>query len=147
MKNNKPKPLDWSAQLVMLRGMTRRFNILHEAQSLQLRLWPFVVDPSLDKTEAHVDIEGKMVNFIWIGSKKKIDAKYQYRLKTLDSNVKFLLGEDWSMSVVRDGVTIFPLDTNNGTRNHRSRIRKPRVNKNRRPRTNKKRKSVNRKKK
>jgi hypothetical protein len=145
MTDNKPKPLDWSAQLVLLRGLTQRFGSLHSAQVLQLRLWPFVVDSSLDKTEAHVDIEGKFVNFIWIGSKKKIDAKYQYRLKTLDSNVKFLLGEDWSMSVVCDGVTIFPLDTNNGTRNNRSRSGKPRVNKNRKTRTKKSR--ANRKKK
>jgi hypothetical protein len=145
MTDKKQKPLDWSAQLVLLRGLTQRFNSLHEAQSLQLKLWPFVVDNTLDKTEAHVDIEGKFVNFIWIGSKKKIDAKYQYRLKTLDSNVKFLLGEDWSMSVIRDGVTIFPLDTNNGTRNHRSRSSKPRVNKNKKPRAKKPR--TNRKKK
>jgi hypothetical protein len=104
---SKSKSLDWTAQLVMLRDMTRHFGTIHEAQVLQLRGWPFTVDPSLEKSEARVDIEGKKVEFVWTGSTMKIDKKYQFRLKTLGSNVKFLLGDDWEITVNSNGVTIF----------------------------------------
>ena len=104
--------LDWTAQLVMLRGMTQKLGVLHEAQALQLRLWPYTVDPSLDKSEAKVDLEAKVITFVWNGSTLKIDKKYKERLQTLSDNVKFLLGEGWLIEVVLDGITIFVSDTN-----------------------------------
>jgi hypothetical protein len=107
------KPLDWTAQLVMLREMTKRFGSLHEAQSLQLKLWPFTVDSTIANSQAKVDIEGKTVEFNWIGSKMKVDKKYQERLNALNSNVKFLLGEEWVMVVKSDGTPIFPIEIQN----------------------------------
>ena len=109
---SKPGPLDWAAQLAMLRGMTQRFGSIHEAQALQLKLWPFTVDNTLENSNAAVDFENKQVDFEWLGSAMKIDKKYQERLETLKCNVKFLLGDDWSMTVSSSGTAIFPLDTN-----------------------------------
>jgi len=113
MKKTDAKPLDWTAQLVMLRGMTERFQSLHEAQKLQLQLWPFVVDTSLANTKANVDMEAKTVQFVWTGSSMKIGPKYNQRLKVLDDSVKFLLGNDWTVTVWRDGTLIYPVDTKN----------------------------------
>ena len=123
MKESKPqsKDLDYTAQLVMLKDMTRRFGTLHEAQVLQLRLWPFTVNATLDNANAKVDIEGKRVEYVWTGSKMDLDKKYQFRLNTLNDNVKFLLGNDWSMTVICDGTTIFPLDTKNHAKRNRKR--------------------------
>jgi hypothetical protein len=121
---SKPEPLDWTAQLVMLREMTKRFGSIHEAQALQLKLWPFTVDNTLENSNAAVDFENKHVSFEWLGSTMKIDKKYQERLETLECNVKFLLGDDWSMSVIEDGTAIFPLsDTKNHAKRKTKRIR------------------------
>jgi hypothetical protein len=137
MKESKPqsKDLDYTAQLVMLKDMTRRFGTLHSAQVLQLRLWPFTVDTTLDNANAKVDIEGKRVEYVWTGSKMDLDKKYQFRLNTLNDNVKFLLGNDWSMTVVCDGTTIFPLDTKNVKSSNRSgnSAKRKRLNGNRKP--------------
>ena len=120
-KNN----LDWTSQLVLLRGLFQRFGVLHEAQVLQLRLWPFAVDPSLNKSEAKVDMEARVVTFLWTGSTFNIDKKYQSRLKTLSDNVKFLLGEVWSIEVILEGITIFSTpDTNVSKPSNRSANRK-----------------------
>ena len=116
-----PKPLDWTAQLVLLRGLTKRFGSIHEAQALQLKLWPFTVDNTLENSNAAVDFENKQVDFEWLGSTMKIDKKYQERLETLKCNVKFLLGDDWSITVTSSGTAIFPLDTNNVKPSNRSR--------------------------
>ena|ERR1039457_1535063 len=121
---SKPGPLDWAAQLAMLRGMTQRFGSIHEAQALQLKLWPFTVDNTLENSNAAVDFENKQVDFEWLGSAMKIDKKYQERLETLKCNVKFLLGDDWSMTVSSSGTAIFPLsDTKNHAKRKTKRIR------------------------
>ena len=120
---SKPGPLDWAAQLAMLRGMTQRFGSIHEAQALQLKLWPFTVDNTLENSNAAVDFENKQVDFEWLGSSMKIDKRYQERLETLECNVKFLLGDDWSMTVSSSGTAIFPLDTKNHAKRKTKRIR------------------------
>jgi hypothetical protein len=119
------KPLDVTAQLVMLRDITRRFGAVHDAQALQIRAWPFVVDPSLKKSECAVDVENKTAAFAWEGSSLKMDFKYKARLKQLDINMKFLFGDNWRISVKLDGASIFPLKDTNVKSSGRSRSRKP----------------------
>lgn len=128
MADFKPKPLDWTAQLVMLRGMTERFGSIHEAQALQLKLWPFTVDPMLVNTKAEIDMEGKRIDFYWVSSyiRSSIDKKYKKRLKELESNVKFLLGADWTMTVHLNQTLIFPIDTKNGKARRQLRRRRRR---------------------
>jgi hypothetical protein len=104
--------LDWTSQLVMLRDLTARFGGVHEAQVLQLKLWPHCVDTTITKNKFIVDTEGKTVVFEWLGSTKKIDKDYKNKLKVLDEGVKFLFGNDWSITVQSDGAIIYPLDTN-----------------------------------
>jgi hypothetical protein len=132
--------LDWTAQLVLLRGMTQKLGVIHEAQALQIRLWPYTVDPSLEKSEAKVDMEANRVEFVWTGSTFDIDKKYRKRLETLSDNVKFLLGEEWKISVTRDEELIFVSDTNVKQPSSRSRSRKPKRSPKKPKRANKKRK-------
>jgi hypothetical protein len=133
--------LDWTAQLVLLRGMTQKLGVIHEAQALQIRLWPYTVDPSLEKSEAKVDMEANRVEFVWTGSALSMDKKYQKRLETLSDNVKFLLGEEWKISVTRDEELIFPNGYKNVEPANRSRNRKPkRVNRKPKRKPSKKRK-------
>ena len=102
--------LDWSGQLLALKDMTKRFNCLHEGQALQFRLMPFAVDPSLDKSEAAIDFETKVVTFTWTGSALDYDSKdYRTRLLGLEEHVRFMLGDEWNVDVISDGLKILPL--------------------------------------
>jgi hypothetical protein len=113
------KDLTFTQQLVLLKDLTERFQALHEAQKMQLQLWPFTVDPTIERSMAEVDFDSKTVTFYWMNSKKKIDKKYQERLNALGRNIKdVLLGSSWNTIVILDNKTIYnSVDTNvKGTR-------------------------------
>lgn len=110
--------LDYTAQLVMLREMTKRFKIIHEAQSLQLQLWPYLVDNTLDgikegelvspAVRVAINIEDKKIEYTWSGSKlDPFASDYRARLDVLLRDIGFLLGGGWTVDVVLDGNTIF----------------------------------------
>lgn len=107
-------------QLIVLRDLTKRTSGIHEAQVLQLRLWPFAVDPTLEKAEAHVGPEEDppLVRYVWTGSKLTVDKPYCDRVLELVRCVKFILGNNWSVEVQKDGEVIF----GNGVLNVDSRI-------------------------
>jgi len=126
--------LNWTEQLVVLRDLTRRFETLHEAQVLQLKLWPYTVDPTIQSNQAGVDFEAKKVIFNWTGSKmKSYDKRYRKRLQELANNIKFLLGEDWCIEVYSEvgsnKILIFPLaqDTKNVKRSRNRRNSQKRI--------------------
>ncbi len=105
--------LDHSQQLALLRGLTKRTGAIHEAQVMQLRLWPFAVDPQLDRAEADVDVEGKQVLYRWENSDAPRnfapDKKYAERLTKLEDSIKFMFGASWKVTVALNGNSIFPL--------------------------------------
>lgn len=49
-------------QLALLKSMTVRTGAIHEAQVLQLKMWPLLI-PDVNKAEASVDTERKMVTY------------------------------------------------------------------------------------
>jgi hypothetical protein len=92
----------------MLREMTERTGCLHEAQVLQIRLWPFAVDPSLDTTHADVDLEKRSLTYHWEAKNAStVDKNYRHRLNELSKSVDLLLGPSWAMDVRLNGVSIF----------------------------------------
>lgn len=99
-------PLDqtFAEQLVVLRGMTERTGALHEAQVLQLKMWPPIFLGSKGHTFSW-DFESKRMTFDiqlpW--HKKKVNAR---GLNALADAVRFLLGDDWTVVVRRDGVKL-----------------------------------------
>jgi len=54
---------EFGEQLMLLRGMTERTDILHEAQILQLRMWPIVLFDHARKAEIQVNFEKKEIDF------------------------------------------------------------------------------------
>lgn len=127
---------DFSAQLVVLRAVTERTGIINEAQALQLRCWPFCVDPLLDKADATITTNedgslSKLLVYDWTGKGAKIDRHYKFRLKKLDEAIRFLLGKDWKLKVNLNGKVIYVT-----TRTGKS-SRKPKRKTKRRPRTSK----------
>lgn len=43
-------------QLESLAALTKKTGAIHEAQALNLRLWPFSVDPELDRSQVQIDL-------------------------------------------------------------------------------------------
>ena len=121
----------------MLRDMTERLGILHEAQLLQLRLMPLAVDPGLTKSEAAVDIEGKSITYTWERPAWKPDKGYQTRLRALADAVELYFGPAWHLKIIQNGeVLTIPHKTTKQSSPKRKRVRrtKPRQNKPRRSR-------------
>ena len=114
--------MDWTSQLILLRDLTNRTGAVHEAQVLQLKLWPFTIDGNLKKTVSSVDIDNKTVRFDWIGCTLKT-AKDIAKVSKLDEAVKFLFGKDWKIIVFADNLLIYPNKVLNARkkRNNRSR--------------------------
>ena len=111
------KTLTATEQLVLLRDMTERLGVVHEAQALQLRLCPYAVDPSLESSVAEVNLDEKKVFFRWGSPQRGVtsqgfDAAYKKRLKALDQHIRFMFGESWTVVVTMNGSSIFPLKSN-----------------------------------
>jgi hypothetical protein len=109
--DKKEGPGDYTTQLLRLRSLTGHLGALHEAQVLQLRLWPFAVDPLLlDKgVKAQIDINGKKIRYTWKAkrsTKWKPDKAYLGRVKVLQEAIKTMLGEDWSFTINLNGKPI-----------------------------------------
>jgi hypothetical protein len=105
-------PGDYTTQLLKLRALTGTLGALHEAQVLQIRLWPFAVDPLIldNGVEAKIDINGKKISYLWKAKRPvnwKPDKSYQLRLRALKEAIETMLGEDWSFSIKMNGKPIF----------------------------------------
>jgi hypothetical protein len=117
-QDSKKEQADFTTQLLKLRVLTERFGVIHQAQRLNLQLWPFTIDPELEKSEAHVDIENHSVNFLWIANHSKgwvPDEAYRFRLQELGKSIALMLGNTWTFTIKVNGVAIFPV-VNNGNR-------------------------------
>lgn len=108
------KELTYEQQLQYLKGVTTRTGGLHEAQVLQLKLWPYTVDPEISDTKAEVDVAHKAIDYHWVllsrPRKWSPDKRYTGRLEALVSSVKWMLGDTWKVQVFMNGERIFPLN-------------------------------------
>jgi hypothetical protein len=116
-------------QLLLLKDFTKKTGVIHEAQAMQLRLWPFTIDPTIDSAEAEVDFETKKVTYQWVDSDKpegwKPDARYKRRLEALDKSIKeILLGHAWKMEVQMNGSSIFSSGDIRSARKQRSKSKR-----------------------
>ena len=116
------------AQLMMLKEAIGSACYLHEAQANQLRGWPFhidelikhgKVDPETNKivgsgVDLSPDFDKKQIVYHWNTTRPKSwspDATYILGILRLEKNIKWLLGEAWTVVVSVDGKPIFPVDT------------------------------------
>lgn len=83
-------------QLLLLRETTKTFGVLHEAQALQLRLWPHAVDPKLITAKAEISIDSNIIYWEWESKSKRIS---KHRLEALDRSVKLMLGDEWVIKI------------------------------------------------
>jgi hypothetical protein len=115
MDQSEIKVDDYTTQLLRLRALTGTLGALHEGQAMQLRLWPFTIDPELIKAEAHVDIENRKIVYIWKANHKKNfkpDKQYRFRLQELAKSIHLMLGETWTFTIKLNGTRIFPMGVN-----------------------------------
>lgn len=120
------RKFDPTGQLYMLKGMTAKLGGLHEAQALQLRLWPFAVDPEINKNRVEVNIEekGQQGEMVQPGivifhleaarpSDWKPDVAYMARLREMVWAVKkVLLGDSYSVEIRMNTNPIFTSGAN-----------------------------------
>jgi len=92
---------DGWGQLALLRDtVTGPTGGLHDAQLLQLKLWPFVAAPHLKKHTATPDTRLKLVTFEFELDPDGVEPKdFAKRLAGLERSVKAMLGNDWRIEV------------------------------------------------
>lgn len=91
--------VDHEKQLLLLRDLTARMGVMHEAQQLQLKMWPIVLFTHGQKFEEKVNIQDKEVDFIILQTKGKQPADMEKRFTALNDWTKWLLGDDWLIRV------------------------------------------------
>ncbi|NBP13491.1 hypothetical protein EBU95_03715 [bacterium] len=107
MKDN----LDIYTQLMLLKEATNRFGSLHEAQVLQLKMYPLLLN-GVKKAETHVDIEKKMIFFkILDGKKFKLTKKNKNIIDKIVSWTRNLLWDDCSIVILNNDTVVY--DTRN----------------------------------
>lgn len=85
-------------QLLMLRDVTNRTGILHEAQLLQLKIWPRLWFARSTAARSSVDVDKKSLVFeISVRKAASDDGTFAERLGAC---VRWLLGNDWKVAVV-----------------------------------------------
>jgi hypothetical protein len=121
------KSLTPHQQLLMLRDMTERFETMHEAQVLQIKLWPLAVDPGLTQSVANIDIKGKSLTYTWERPAWNPDRGYQKRLRGLADAIETYFGPTWHLKIIQNGgVLPIPAKTQGQSPNRRKNVRKGR---------------------
>jgi hypothetical protein len=87
-------------QLTLLRGITGGGQFLHEAQVLQLKIWPLIAAPHADTSDFVFDPEKKTIDFhLKIGKGKKAPPNLEDMFDGLDRSVRAMLGDEWLVRV------------------------------------------------
>lgn len=92
-------------QIAMLREQTRLTGALHEAQVLQLKMWPLVVFDVCVGSKFTWDPEKKLVTFtldVPPKAKPKL-AWWKQRVEVINGWVQTLLGDEWCIEVKTSG--------------------------------------------
>lgn len=93
---------EFTEQLLLLRSMTERTGILHEAQILQLKMYPIAMIETSKSAEIKINVEGKTVDFHLKMDKSK-NPELEKQCERVSEAVKWLLGPDWLVRLkVRD---------------------------------------------
>jgi hypothetical protein len=95
-------------QLLMLKAVTLRLGVLHEAQALQLKMWPLAALPFITKSVAKVDVESRTVSFDCEAPSVRKTKKLTQGCTALESWVRFLLWDDSVVFVRINGKQVHP---------------------------------------
>lgn len=86
-------------QLIMLRDLTNRTGVLHEAQVMQLKYWFFMLYPEVSKFEIIFDPEQSVLIYKVLSVKKEEDYRNNSNFNQLNEYIKFLLGARYILRV------------------------------------------------
>lgn len=87
-----------TSQLLALRDFAAKYGCLHEAQALQLKLWPRVAFPhSTNATAAEVALGERRVVVKIVSDKKH--NKLKTRAIMLTKNIRWMLGPEWEVQI------------------------------------------------
>lgn len=98
-------------ELLQLRDMTERFEVLHEAQRVQLVNWGLVVLDHIEKSEdmgLEVGFENHLVEYeVKRANMKKRPVALRDRCSQLTDWVRWLLGDKWNVRVKQGRKILF----------------------------------------
>ena len=106
------KPLTTKEQLMQLKAMTVRMGVIHEAQALQLKMWPLLI-PDVSKAVSKVDVETKSVIMTCEtkkGKKFKKTDQIDLLCKNIEEWTRAILWEETVVSIIVNGETIYGVD-------------------------------------
>jgi len=102
----KKEELTIHQQLGLLKDLTVRLGMIHEAQSLQLKHWPLLI-PNVDKAKAEVDVERKLVMYNCESKKFRKTKKVLKYFENIDSWTKQLLWDETSVQFLVNGEVLY----------------------------------------
>lgn len=86
-------------QLLTLKGMTIRTGIIHEAQVLQLQLWPLVLFKDALTSSADIDPKTKNITFKIFTNKKPNKKEFKTANDRLIDWCRFILWDETSINI------------------------------------------------
>ena len=99
--------MDLSTQLTLLKTVTVRTGGIHEAQQLQLKMWPRMIRGTTRKTKVELDTERKLVRFVLDTDKTfRLDVKTKRLLKEIQNWTRSILWDETDVVFVAKGKTI-----------------------------------------
>jgi len=93
-------------QLMLLKATTIRTGAIHEAQALQLKVWPRM-NKSIDKSEAQVSVDNRQVIFICESKSMRPTKAHKLFFENLENWVRTMLWDDTYVKVIVNGKTVF----------------------------------------
>ena len=91
--------LNTKEQLLLLKDLTERTGVLHEAQVLQLKYWFFMLYPEVSKFEIMFDPEDSTLIYKVLSVKDEEQHRNNNNFSYLKEYVKFLLGTRYILRV------------------------------------------------
>jgi hypothetical protein len=85
-------------QLMLLKAATIRTGAIHEAQVLQLKMWPLLI-PNVIKAEVSIDAEKKLVFFKCESKGLRASKKMKLVCENIDAWVKQLLWPETTVTI------------------------------------------------
>jgi hypothetical protein len=95
-------------QLKYLKGITERIDVLHEAQTLQLRNYPLLI-PNIDTAETTIDQANKTVRYKCVSKKKPFrkTKKVDIAIQNIDEWIRFIIWDDTIVEISVDEKEIY----------------------------------------
>jgi hypothetical protein len=95
-------------QISALREFTAKFGALHEAQVLQLKIWPKLAFDYAKKHETKVNLEKRIVDVHLVAAKRP--KNFVPRANGFCESVRWLLGQEWMIRIYENKSLIFTAD-------------------------------------